>query len=228
MDFVADAKVAGLLLQGVPELWPGSTVVCIGGGPSLTRRQVDFCNGRARVIAINDAYRLAPWADVLYAADSKWWRWHEGVPGFQGMKFGLRWMAKEKRFNDGWEGEKYLDVQGVAGTGDLGLEMDRRGVRTGGNGGYQAINLAVHLGARRIILLGYDMRTVDGKSHWFGEHPDGVPTHYRSTRVWFQALIRPLEDLEVEVINCTPGSVLMAFPMEVLEDVLYREEMAPA
>jgi len=33
------------------------------------------------------------------------------------------------------------------------------------------VNLAVQLGAARILLLGYDMRAVDGKTHWFGEHP---------------------------------------------------------
>jgi len=38
------------------------------------------------VLAINDAYRLAPWADWLYACDDRWWRFHhEAVAaGFQG------------------------------------------------------------------------------------------------------------------------------------------------
>jgi hypothetical protein len=65
----------------VPEEWRGATAVCIGNGPSLTQAQVDFtrgardANGRVRVIAINDAFKLAPWADVLYFCDDKWWQW---------------------------------------------------------------------------------------------------------------------------------------------------------
>ena len=55
----------------VPKLWPNSTVVCIGTGPSLTQADVDLCCSQARVIAVNDAYRMAPLADVLYAADDK-------------------------------------------------------------------------------------------------------------------------------------------------------------
>jgi hypothetical protein len=73
----------------VPKLCPGGTVVCIGGGPSLTRDDVDYCRGKAFVIAINDAYKLAPWADALYACDGLWWRWHKGVPSFDGPKFAL-------------------------------------------------------------------------------------------------------------------------------------------
>ena len=70
----------------VPRLWPDATVVCIGSGPSLTAEDVDYCRGRAKVIAINNAYQLAPWSDVLYACDGAWWDWHQGAPDFGGIK----------------------------------------------------------------------------------------------------------------------------------------------
>ena len=57
----------------VPPIWRGATVVCLGGGPSLTAADAAQCRGRARVIAINDAYRLVPWADLLYFCDYRWW-----------------------------------------------------------------------------------------------------------------------------------------------------------
>ena len=47
-----------------------------------TKRQ--YVQGKARVIAVNDAWRLAPWADILYACDGRWWRHHKGVPEFTG------------------------------------------------------------------------------------------------------------------------------------------------
>jgi len=31
--------------------------------------------GKVRCIIINDAYLLAPFADILYFADSHWWKW---------------------------------------------------------------------------------------------------------------------------------------------------------
>ena len=73
--------------QSIAEDWIGETVVCIGGGPSLTLADVTSIAGKARVIAINDAYRMAPWADMLYACDLKWWRWHDGAPYFLGEKW---------------------------------------------------------------------------------------------------------------------------------------------
>ena len=61
--------------------WSGGTAVLLGGGPSLTLGQVEKVRaareaGAVHVIAVNDAYRLAPFADVCYFADSEWWGWH--------------------------------------------------------------------------------------------------------------------------------------------------------
>ena len=41
----------------VPRLWPGSTIVCIGTGPSLVVEDVQACRGH-KVIAIKDAIDL--------------------------------------------------------------------------------------------------------------------------------------------------------------------------
>lgn len=57
----------------------------------------------------------------------------------------------------------------VQSTGQRGLETRPIGLRTGGHSGYAAINLAYLLGARVIILLGYDMQpSVDGRHHAAG------------------------------------------------------------
>ena len=41
-------------------------------------------------------------------------------------------------------------------TGEEGLELDPTGLRNGQNSAYAAINLAVHMGARTVVLLGVD------------------------------------------------------------------------
>ncbi len=192
--------------------WPGETAFLIGGGPSLTPADVASVRGQGRVIAINDAYRLAPWADLLYACDQRWWTWHQGVSSFTGPRFGLHSPA---------DPITWPHIQMLQNTGPLGLERDPSGVRTGLNSGYQAINLAVHCGVARIILLGYDLcRGPRYEAHWFGEHPDGPPSPYDQMREAFETLVAPLSEIPVEVINCSRRTALGAFPCRAIEGVL--------
>jgi hypothetical protein len=196
----------------VSPLCPGGTVVCLGSGPSLTVADVEYVRDKAdAVIAVNDAVRLAPWADVLYACDAKWWFWHEKdewLTTFRGLRYALDPVAK-----------RYPGVVVLRNTGDRGLELDPTGLRAGRNSGYQAINLAVHLGARRVILLGYDMHG-GGGGHWFGSHPDGSRPPYAICLQRFATLVEPLAAAGVEVINCTPKSALTVFPRAPLREVL--------
>lgn len=201
-------------MASVPKAWTGETVVCLATGPSLTADDVNYCRGRARVIAINDAYTLAPWADCLFACDARWWHWHKGVPTFAGPKWSLdhsAWAAYR---------DKYSDVQRLRNTGSAGLENDPTGLKNGRNSGYQAIGLAVHYGAARIVLLGYDMQARGGKTHFFGEHPNRQVSPYAMFRRAFQALVKPLEKRNVELINCSRETTLTMFPRRELREVL--------
>lgn len=201
------------VLVTVPRLWPGDTVVCLGGGPSLTADDVRAVRDRARVIAVNNAYQLAPWADVLYAADAAWWALHRGVPTFGGLKYSLEARSAV------WPG-----VQVLQNTGNKGLEQEPTGLRTGRNSGYQAINLAVHFGAARVVLLGYDMQTRPHEpAHWFGDHPAPLmntrPDAYQQFRQHFETIVAPLEARGVDVINCSRQTALTAFPCRPLAEV---------
>jgi hypothetical protein len=197
----------------VPCAWPGATVVCIGTGPSLTRDDVDACRGKARIIAINDAYTIAPFADVLYACDAKWWAWHKGAPTFAGLKYTLaRPVVPAPRL---WPG-----VVALQDCGRLGLSLDPTSLKTGHNSGYQAINLAVLFGAARILLLGYDMHAPGGKDHFFGKHPDQTRPPFRQCLDAFVSMVEPLKAAGVDVVNCTPNSALRCFPTGTLAELL--------
>jgi hypothetical protein len=190
----------------VPKLWPNGVIVCMASGPSLTQDDADYCRGKADgVIVVNTTYKMAPWADALIASDVRWWQWHKGAPEFKGLKYATSKHVK-------WSG-----VQILRNTGSKGLELDPSGLKHGINTGYRAVNLAFHFGAKRIILLGYDMKRGDGPKrleHWHGDHP--VPS--RSQYPTF--IMDPLKEHGVEVVNCTPGSALECFPMADLRDAL--------
>jgi hypothetical protein len=203
----------------VPRLWPESTIICLASGPSLTQEDVDYVRGLGRVIAINDSFRLAPWADVWYACDDMIWKLHHRryrreTEAFTGLKYALQRPAAR------WAG-----VQVLRNTGVTGLELEPTGLKNGRNSGYQAINLAVHLGAKRIVLLGYDMSLGPrGRSHWFDDHRPRSPlTTFRKI---FPTIAKPLRDLGVEVINSSRRSALTCFPKVPLERALPRQVAA--
>ncbi len=201
--------------------WSGAVVALLGGGPSLSAAQVERCRGKARVVAINNAVQLAPWADLLYFCDRRWFEWHkETVKNFQGEKVTLENRELEAELPGlvclRREGGEDGPIEGMGSTPDA--------VCTGRNGGYQALQLAAHRGARRVILLGFDMKpAADGRVHWHAEHPVPTDPHLPgSFAAHFRSLVKPLARLGVEVLNATPGSALDVFPRVELEEALCR------
>lgn len=94
-------------------------------------------------------------------------------------------------------------------------------LKTGQNSGFQAINLAILAGARRIVLLGFDMNATEKKVHWFGDHPIQTPvSNFSAWLPYFPKLAKAVKPLGVDIINCTPGSAIRCFPMRDLESVL--------
>ncbi len=176
--------------------------VCIATGASLTQEQVDYIKGKATVYVVNDAYRLAPWADVLYACDYRWWNYHK--PEFKGRKVTINEQAVKEYNLELWKQSKAI------------WSDKQRELATGGNGGFQCLNLADLEGAEKIILLGYDMKPV---GHFFGEHPEKIRGCSRYD-VWVKNFKEAKRYIKAEVINCTPDSALDCFEKANLMDVL--------
>ncbi len=199
----------------VSKLWPGETAVLLGCGPSLTREDVESVRGKARVIAINTSHELAPWADVLYSSDLGWWRQVNGAPGFTGLKYAVH-------SGTGRLWKLWPDVQVLANTGTDGLELKPHGLRTIRNSGGAAINLAMHFGARRILLLGYDMGRRGRQAHWFGDHPNPLrnASPYAEFMASFATMVKPLRTQGVTVLNCSRETALRCFQRATLADAL--------
>lgn len=209
-------------MGNVPRAWTGETVAILATGPSLTVTDVATVRGRVRTIAVNDAVTIAPWADVLYSSDRRWWNRYGGVPSFTGAKYAIGQSRGRA------DGVPFADVVVLRHTGVEGLEHDPSGLRSGEHSGYAAINLATHFGAARILLLGYDLGApAVGSSHFFGRHPTGLrettAPEYARFRGYYRALAVELAILGVAVVNCTPGSRLDLFPSAPVGMVLDGE-----
>lgn len=193
--------------------WAGRCIVA-ASGPSLTEEVAGMCRGE-RVIAVNDAYRLLPWADVKYACDAAWWQIHR-----RNVLSGECWTSHSLSPKN----DKRNMTEGfcvIAGRDGAGFSRDPAFIHYASNSGFQAVNLAILFGADPIILVGFDMREVGGKSHFFGRHKAPLRDHAQFG-VWCTKFAKAAELLNgtPRIINATPGSALTCFPMMPLAEAL--------
>lgn len=171
-----------------------SVWVILASGPSMNKEIADYVRGKAKVIAVSDTYRLAPWADALVSHDRSWWRHHHKALKFAGRKF--------CRFR----------LQGT--------EVFNTGIPSGCNSGYMAMNVAASkevwgkYAATKIILCGFDMHG----THFFGRHPSQLKNTTDKRRSIHKDQFSRWAGCEV--INCTKGSALTCFPMGELRGIL--------
>jgi hypothetical protein len=184
------------------------TIAILACGPS--RNLVDLASlRRSKVftIAINDSFKVATWADILYFCDRPWWdsRRQDIRQVFYGSVATLE--------ND------IPGVRRLRNTGPTGLDPDPECLRHGSNSTYQCIHLAYHLGAKRIIVYGLDMRVPPGgcmHAEPRPEHRSPDEFHRVLTDVMlpkFKTLADPLAAAGVHVINASPGSALKIWPI---------------
>lgn len=88
------------------------------------------------------------------------------------------------------------------------------------NSGAGAINLAAHLGAKSIVLLGYDCQHTGGKTHWHGNHPKGLGNAGKVNDWPAQFATLATKLCAVNIINCTRDTRLNCWPKKSLEETL--------
>ena len=200
----------------VPRIWEGETCFILAGGPSLCGHLP--LERFQRVITINTSWRLRP-DGLHYFCDNAWWdRESTLLETVTGRNIGGMFWVK------GGEPPTDPRVKWLPFSGQIGLETNPSYLKHGSNSGYQCLNLAFHLGVKRIVLLGYDMRVQGDKTHWHQGHGHS-PAYYdgilkNELLPLFQFIVEPLKQAGVEVINATPGSALECFPKRDLTDIL--------
>lgn len=91
----------------------------------------------------------------------------------------------------------------------------------GKNSGFQAINLALQFGSRKIVLIGFDMR-VDLGTHWHGRHKENLnnprEVNVIRWRMRLQEQARLVEKIGAVILNASPVSHLGVYPkVDLLE-----------
>lgn len=247
MNAISEAGT-GAAWHRVERLWPGATVVIIGGGASLTgfdwpaaRRLIG--DAGARIVALNDAWRCLA-ADVLYFGDARFWRWqgtdilaaHRGVVATRAaLEPGAcetwdRMTATGRTWRLRWHSPPALPDRAPR---HVGLTDDRKAV-AGRFAGHCGLNLLAHLtgAGGRAVLLGFDGRPSgtmeqDGVTVPRGNYHDRHrvawhPDNFAKSVTELRTTAAPLEALGIEVINATPGSAIDWWPRASLGDALRR------
>lgn len=202
--------------------WAGRTAIVAATGPSLVPSLCDRVMAAGHpIIAVNDAYKRIPTADILYACDGEWWDHHQGAPGFAGERWSSHCANANEADDDKTAHAVAYGLHLIAGRHIEAFSADPTFINYGDNSGYQAVNLAIVLGATRVLMVGFDMRIVKDKAHFFGDHPAGLRNvnKYQQFMEHFDraALALPAG---VTVINCTPKSALKCFPLMDLAEAL--------
>lgn len=193
-----------------------SEIACIGTGPSLTMDQVEAARRRGfRLFGCNNVYQIVPDLELLYACNEGWWRtyWED-----------VRNHPCEKWTTNRGAAETY-GINWIAERDAPGLSTDPDVIHHGHGSGYSLVSMAHKAGAKRVVLLGYDLKYApdyDGRArsvgsaprHYFGEYPASLQ-HWPSVQVkggvhvGLVDLYRSIRDQGlVELINATPGSAL--------------------
>jgi hypothetical protein len=195
-----------------------SRVFIVAGGPSVAGQDTERLKGQ-RVIAINSSWQRVPFAEILFFADDRWWNeYHKAVlEGFVGRITTLAEAVHHPRL------EKFHRRKIPGLSTDPRTLMVRRTSLTG------AINLALHMGFREMVLLGADGGpAANGRLHHHAEYKWGISAQFwAEQREDLKAAAHDLKRLGVSVVNASPGSALAdLWPIAMLDDVLKQAEAA--
>lgn len=150
------------------------------------------------VIVANTTFRMAPWADAVFAMDRKWWTTHydEVCESFEGWR--LTTASLE------------------------GMVVEKVSITQYRNSGANCVSVAAKAGAKEIVLLGYDCMRSEGKTHWHGSHPEGM-SDAKTIKLWpliFDRLAKDMKRQGVRVVNASTSTALKCFERTELADVL--------
>lgn len=194
----------------VPREWePGTRCFVLCSGESIGPQKKTIQRLKGRFLAVKHGVLLKPDADVLFlsgegtAAVAR-----ELIPKFTGKYVVVRGKS---------DSSLPASVKRVTRSKDHGELCMLTDHVSGRDSGTSAINLAYHLGATEIVLLGYDM----AGGH-FCKHPLQYPPadHFVRHMEFLSALNEDATRKGIRIVNCSPTSKVTVFERVALETYL--------
>jgi hypothetical protein len=229
----------------IPRIWEGEDVWVLGGGPSVaiqfgvpkkvvqsviegTLSITIFSSYMVpihdkHVIGVNVAYKIGDWVDAMFFGDISFlYAQSENLCNFSGLKLSCHHAAA-----------KYPWVKFIEKDRDhpRGISSRPDRISWNANSGAAAISVAAWAGAKRILLLGFDMQlSADKMQHFHDEYKRGKIVDEGKRRKWDGAFNRHLigfgqiaqdaKKMGIEILNVNPDSAINEFKKVNLRDVL--------
>lgn len=235
----------------VPKIWENGEVWVLGGGPSLIncfdipadvvksvrmrKAGLDTYSPylaaihSKHVIGINVAYQFGNWVDICFFGDKGFFLLNRGgLSSFRKLVVTCHAKVGEKNLN--WI--KYLP-QEIKKTAPIGLQ--KYGISTrpdmvswNENSGAAALSIAAWAGAKRIILVGFDM-TLDetNKEQHFHNNYREVNKTLTEKQLPFEIHLKPweiikrdLDNMGIEILNTSLNSAIKEIPKVHIKELL--------
>jgi len=231
----------------VPRMWENEDVWILGGGPSLTK-QFDIPNSVVKsvkdrtsspsvyspymksihhkhVIGINIAFMIGDWMDIIFFGDNGFFlKYQELLANHPALRVTCTNIETARSAN--WVKVLDKDNDHVKG-----ISQNPKLVSWNGNSGAAAISLAAHTGAKRIILVGFDMNLGEDMSqHWHDEYERGKINTPDSQKRWqptierhqrgFEQIAIDAKKMGIEILNASPTSEINLFPKYTVKELV--------
>ena len=225
----------------VPKIWEGGECWIIGGGPSMPRvfgvPESLIAEVRSRkeplnayspylsqihdrhVIGVNAAFMIGNWVDMVLMGDSGFY-FKNRRELHQYPKIRIACNANMMKRND----VHHVKFLARDNTHPFGISTRQGHVSWNLNTGAAAISLAHHLGVKRILLLGFDMKLgPDRAQHWhfvYGKNlrDEALPFHRHLKG--FSMIAKDAKRLGIEILNLSDDTAIKEFKCVQLKDVL--------
>lgn len=171
---------------------------------------------KEHIIMVNMAYRIGNWGDIVFWGDDSFFNRNlTEILNYPAIRATIAPRVNDRYINHVRQLRRDRKQYGI--THDPGKLVWNL------NSGAAAINLAVQLGVKQIVLLGFDMR-LDEKSnqHWhkfYGGNPRTVYSVFKKHLKAFPAIKNDLKG-SVEILNCSKDSAIPDFKKVTIKDVL--------
>ncbi|MGB4107765.1 MAG: hypothetical protein WBK55_08225 [Alphaproteobacteria bacterium] len=188
-----------------PRGWHDGPVFILGSGPSLDGFDYDQLDGE-NVIAVNDAgFEQFSNASILISTDERWIRNNsDQLTLFNGELI---------VFTEPCEHVIDRRARFMTRRREFGLSQQPHALHGLFTGVQSAINLAVHLACREIVLLGIDLKPDGQRKYTYG----GTVTprtirQFANMKRALESTVAPLKRLGIDVLNASADSALECWP----------------